>query len=73
MNRHQAIRTCLAGLLLLFGCVTAVAQDNARIVEWVEDAPTTDTSRIALGYPVPMPVDTPVTTTDRMSLLRGDG
>ena len=42
MNRHQAIRTCLAGLLLLFGCVTAVAQDNARIVEWVEDAPVTD-------------------------------
>ena len=60
MNRHQAIRTCLAGLLLLFGCVTAVAQDNARIVEWVEDAPVTDDTKIALGYPVPIPVDTPL-------------
>jgi hypothetical protein len=60
MNRRRAIRTCLTGLLLLSVSVTALAQDNARIVEWVEDAPVTDASRIALGYPVPIPVDTPL-------------
>jgi len=33
---------------------------NARISEWVEDAPASDGNRIALGYPVPIPVDTPL-------------
>ena len=60
MNRRRAIRNCLAGLLLLSVSLTAAAQDNARIVEWVEDAPVTDDSKIALGYPVPIPVDTPL-------------
>lgn len=31
-----------------------------RIVEWVEDAPVNDSAKIALGYPVPIPVDTPL-------------
>ncbi|RPH98169.1 MAG: hypothetical protein EHM68_05585 [Lysobacterales bacterium] len=31
-----------------------------RIVEWVEDAPVNDDSKIALGYPVPVPVETPL-------------
>jgi hypothetical protein len=31
-----------------------------RIIEWVENAPTSDADRIALGYPVPIPVDTPL-------------
>jgi len=31
-----------------------------RISEWVEDAPASDPDRIALGYPVPIPVDTPL-------------
>ena len=34
--------------------------DHARIVEWVEDAPVSETDKIALGYPVPIPVDTPM-------------
>jgi hypothetical protein len=38
---------------------TAYGQ-GARIVEWVENAPSDDSTRIALGYPVPIPVDTPV-------------
>ena len=33
---------------------------NPRISEWVEDAPASDNSKIALGYPVPIPVDTPL-------------
>jgi hypothetical protein len=33
---------------------------NPRISEWVEDAPVSDVDRIALGYPVPIPVDTPL-------------
>ncbi len=32
----------------------------ARIVHWVENAPQTDNSKIALGYTVPLPVDTPL-------------
>lgn len=32
----------------------------ASLVEWVEDAPLGDSSMIALGYPVPQPVDTPL-------------
>lgn len=40
---------------------TGVAQaQSARIIEWVEDAPASDDSKIALGYPVPIPVDTPL-------------
>jgi hypothetical protein len=45
--------------LLLPGFNSAEAQ-NARISEWVEDAPSSDNSKIALGYPVPIPVDTPL-------------
>jgi hypothetical protein len=33
---------------------------GARIIEWVQDAPSNDSNRIALGYPVPIPVDTPI-------------
>jgi hypothetical protein len=33
---------------------------NARISHWVENAPQNDNSKIALGYPVPLPVDTPL-------------
>lgn len=33
---------------------------QARIVEWVENAPASDADKIALGYPVPIPVDTPL-------------
>ncbi|MBT8056411.1 MAG: hypothetical protein KJO72_05680 [Gammaproteobacteria bacterium] len=40
-------------VLLTFGEANA-----ARLVEWVENASASDASRIALGYPVPIPVDT---------------
>ena len=33
---------------------------GARISEWVEFASVTDDTKIALGYPVPIPVDTPL-------------
>jgi hypothetical protein len=46
-------------LSLLFLAAAATAQ-NARIAEWVENAPASDNSKIALGYPVPIPVDTPL-------------
>jgi hypothetical protein len=59
MNRACAL--FLAGLGLLGGAGQALAQTAAdRIVEWVETAPASDNSRIALGYPVPIPVDTPL-------------
>lgn len=37
----------------------AMAQD-ARIIEWVKNAPASNPDTIALGYRVPMPVDTPL-------------
>ena len=46
-------------LLMIPGFNSPEAQ-NARISEWVEDAPASDNSKIALGYPVPIPVDTPL-------------
>ncbi len=39
--------------------ITADLAAQARISEWVEDAAESDNTKIALGYPVPIPVDTP--------------
>ncbi len=47
-------------ILLLLPGVNGPEAQNARISEWVEDAPASDNSKIALGYPVPIPVDTPL-------------
>jgi hypothetical protein len=44
--------------VLLLLSTSLLAQ--ARIIEWVESAPVADSNRIALGYPVPIPVDTPL-------------
>ncbi|HKX56820.1 MAG TPA: hypothetical protein VJN01_11975, partial [Xanthomonadales bacterium] len=52
-------RFCLATLLLL-SLQSGLVLAQARIIEWVENAPLADSSVIALGYPVPIPVDTPV-------------
>ncbi len=38
----------------------AVQAQDGRIVNWVETAPVEDSHSIALGYPVPLPVDTPL-------------
>ncbi len=49
----------LGGLLLLsFTGFDSLKAQVARIVEWVDEAPISDTTKIALGYPVPIPVDT---------------
>jgi len=37
-----------------------VQAQNERISQWVDFAPAADGNRIALGYPVPVPVDTPL-------------
>jgi len=52
----------LSLLLLLLGIpgFNSPEAQNPRISEWVEDAPASDADRIALGYPVPIPVDTPL-------------
>jgi len=50
----------LAVFLLALPCFNSLEAQNARISEWVEFAPATDNDRIALGYPVPIPVDTPL-------------
>ena len=53
----------LARMFMLFSLALLAAPvlgQNARLVEWVENAPLSDNSKIALGYPVPVPVDTPL-------------
>jgi hypothetical protein len=59
------MRTALVALVITLTLLTPGAQAQAqavpvRIVEWVENAPVSDNSKIALGYPVPIPVDTPL-------------
>jgi hypothetical protein len=56
--RRFAVIILLLGLGLP-GLNSPLAQ-NPRISEWVEQSSITDDSRIALGYPVPIPVDTPL-------------
>ncbi|MDX1555276.1 MAG: M14 family zinc carboxypeptidase, partial [Xanthomonadales bacterium] len=51
----------LVGLLLVGLLLATSAQaQTARIVEWVESGPESDPDTVALGYPVPIPVDTPL-------------
>lgn len=61
---RKALPTALIALalpVLLTPWALAQAQSvPQRIVEWVENAPVSDNSKIALGYPVPIPVDTPL-------------
>lgn len=57
----RSARTLMAVVLAaMLAPLPATAQTTPRIVEWVEDAPVLDDNRIALGYPVPLPVDTPL-------------
>jgi len=59
MQHDRSLRILLTGLLLW--STQALAQAPAvRMVDWVESAPVSDTTSIALGYPVPLPVDTPL-------------
>jgi hypothetical protein len=59
MSRFKA--TTRAALLLTLGLVaTGLAAQNARIVEWVENGSPVDNMTIALGYPPPIPVETPL-------------
>ena len=54
-------RSCLILLTLLpFLATTALQAQAPRISEWVENAPVSDNTKIALGYPTPIPVDTPL-------------
>jgi hypothetical protein len=55
------VRTSLAGLFLLCSAgFNSLAAQDERISTWVENAPASDNTKIALGYPVPIPVDTPL-------------
>jgi hypothetical protein len=49
----------LSGFLVL-SAFTSLRAQQVRMAEWVEDAPSSDNTKIALGYPVPIPVDTPI-------------
>jgi len=57
----RIVRASFASLFLLcFAGFNDLAAQDARISTWVENAPTSDDTKIALGYPVPIPVDTPL-------------
>jgi len=51
---------CMTLLLLGISAFNNLEAQNPRISEWVESAPASDADKIALGYPVPIPVDTPL-------------
>jgi hypothetical protein len=53
-------RLFLALLVLAVSGFENLQALDPRISEWVENAPASDPDRIALGYPVPIPVDTPL-------------
>ena len=59
MNNMNKVLGVALFLLCIPGFNSPEAQ-NPRISEWVEDAPVSDADKIALGYPVPIPVDTPL-------------
>ena len=59
MSRIYSAFCMILPLLVIPGFNSPEAQDP-RISEWVENAPASDADRIALGYPVPIPVDTPL-------------
>ena len=49
------------GLLVLPAYAALQAQEpDVRLSDWVELAPASDNTKIALGYPVPIPVNTPL-------------
>jgi hypothetical protein len=56
----KRILSPLLSCLLFLGAPALAQAPAARIVDWVESAPASDSTRIALGYPVPLPVDTPL-------------
>jgi hypothetical protein len=59
MRRGRILSPLLS--CLLFSSAQALGQaPPMRIVDWVESAPASDSGSIALGYPVPVPVDTPL-------------
>lgn len=50
-----------ASLLLIIGAIsTSVAAQQALLTEWVEANPFNEQDKISLGYPVPIPVDSPL-------------
>jgi hypothetical protein len=53
-------RTLRVFVILLATAGNITEAQVPRISEWVESAPVSDIDRIALGYPVPIPVDTPL-------------
>jgi len=46
--------------LLILSYSPGLQAQSPRITEWVEEAPSSDYTKIALGYPVPISVDTPL-------------
>ena len=48
-------------LFILCGFLLASMQSNAQVLtEWVQSKAPGETNKIALGYPVPIPVNSPL-------------
>lgn len=53
-------RLPFAAILIVGMMATTAVSAQVRILQWVEQASTDELTKIALGYPVPIPVDTPL-------------
>ena len=60
MQDASLLRLGLGGRLLEATVPEAEAVGAQLLLDWVENAPAEDTSKIALGYPVPIRVNTPL-------------
>ena len=56
--RHKS--TYLVVVTLIFAILPAPLSHAQVLTEWVESNPANSPGKIALGYPVPIPLDTPL-------------
>jgi hypothetical protein len=60
MRAGSTSRFALVLAVLVFAAPLWVGAQEAQLTEWVQSNPFADPGKIALGYPVPRPVDTPL-------------
>ena len=62
ISRHSLRKrpVAWAAAALVTGVSTLAGAQTAELVEWVENNPFNEQNKIALGYPPPIPVDTPM-------------
>ncbi len=59
-RRLHPVLVALLAIPAVLLCEPATAQGSPVVTEWVQQDPANDPFKLALGYPVPIPVDTPM-------------